>query len=132
MVCPEFPVASKFHFSQWKINFSQFIFIDKHLKSKEIEYFIHCIKFEMRLVLLYVKSFFLSTVELKLRHSLFKFILRFKLEIFWFISLNLYAGGPQKTHQSYHQAPLDEFHETFYYAFSTKEIIFKSKNERKR
>ena len=23
----------------------------------------------------------------------------------WFISLNLYAGGPQKTHQSYHQAP---------------------------
>ena len=47
VVCTEFPVGSKFHFSQWKINFSQFIFIDKYLKSKEIEYFIHYIKFEM-------------------------------------------------------------------------------------
>ena len=36
----EFPVGSKLHFSQWKINFSQFIFIDKYLKSKEIKYFI--------------------------------------------------------------------------------------------
>ena len=45
VVCSEFPVGSKFHFSQWKINFSQFI--DKYLKSKEIKYFIHDIKFEM-------------------------------------------------------------------------------------
>ena len=47
VVCTEFPVGSKSHFSQWKINFSQFIFIDKCLKSNEIEYFIHYIKFEM-------------------------------------------------------------------------------------
>ena len=47
VVCTEYQVGSKFHFSQWKINFSQFIFIDKYLKSKEIEYFIHYIKFEM-------------------------------------------------------------------------------------
>ena len=82
VVCTEFPVGSKFHFSQWKINFSQFIFIDKYLKSKEIEYFIHYIKFEMWLVLFYVNSFFLSAVELKLGHSVFQFILRFKMEIF--------------------------------------------------
>ena len=49
----------------------------------------------------------------------------------WFISLNLYAGSPQKTHQSYHQAPLGEFRET-YYAFSTKEIIFKSKKTKEK
>ena len=41
VVCTGFPVGSKSHFSQWKINFSQFIFIDKCLKSKEIEYFIY-------------------------------------------------------------------------------------------
>ena len=46
VVCTEFPVGSNFHFSQWKINFSQLSFIDKYLKSKEIEYFIHYIKFE--------------------------------------------------------------------------------------
>ena len=46
VVCTEFPVGSKFHFSQWKINFSKFIFIDKYLKSNEMEYFIHYIKFE--------------------------------------------------------------------------------------
>ena len=35
----------------------------------------------------------------------------------WFISLNLYAGGPQKTHHSHHQAPLGEFHETYLLSF---------------
>ena len=44
VVCTEFPMDSKF---QWKIHFSQFIFIYKYLKFKEIEYFIHYIKFEM-------------------------------------------------------------------------------------
>ena len=33
-------MGSKFHFSQ-------FIFIDKYLKFKEIEYFIHYIKFQI-------------------------------------------------------------------------------------
>ena len=41
VVCTEFPVGSKFHFSLWKINFSQFIFSDKYLRSKEIEYSLH-------------------------------------------------------------------------------------------
>ena len=82
VVYTEFPVGSKFHFSQWNINFSPFIFIDKYFKCHEIEYFIHYIKFEMWLVLFYVDFFFLSTVELKLGHSIFQFILRFKMEIF--------------------------------------------------
>ena len=82
VVCTEFAVGLKFHFSQWKINFSQFIFIDKYLKSKEIEYFIHDIKSERWLVLFYVHSYFLLTVELKFGHSIFRFILRFKMETF--------------------------------------------------
>ena len=43
------PVAmgSKFHFSQWKSYFSQFILIDKYLKFKEIEYLIYYFKFKM-------------------------------------------------------------------------------------
>ena len=82
VVCTKFPVGSQFYFSEWKINFSQFIFIDKYLKCKEIEYFIHYIKFEMWLALFYVNSLFLSTAELKLGDSNFQFILRFKMEIF--------------------------------------------------
>ena len=39
-------MGSKFYFSHWKIHFSQFIFIDKYLIFKEIEYFIQYIKFE--------------------------------------------------------------------------------------
>ena len=46
-VCTEFPVGLKFHFFQSKINFSQFIFIDKYLKSKEIEYLFHFINFRV-------------------------------------------------------------------------------------
>ena len=37
---------------------SQFIFTDKYLKFKEIEYFIHFIKFEMWLALFYINSFY--------------------------------------------------------------------------
>ena len=37
---------------------SQFIFTDKYLKFKQIEYFIHFIKFEMRLALFYINSFY--------------------------------------------------------------------------
>ena len=47
VVCTEFQKGSKYHFTQWKIQFSQFNFNDKYLKFKEIEYFIHYIKFEM-------------------------------------------------------------------------------------
>ena len=56
VVCTEFPMGLKFHFSKWKIHFSQFIFIDKYLKFKEIEYFTLYIKFEMWPVLFYVNS----------------------------------------------------------------------------
>ena len=58
LVCREFPVSSKVHFSQWKIRFSQFIFIDKYLNIKEIEYFIHYINFEMWPVLFYVNPLY--------------------------------------------------------------------------
>ena len=44
-----FPLESKFHFSK-------FIFIYRHLKFKETEYFIHDIKFEMYTTLFYVNS----------------------------------------------------------------------------
>ena len=37
----EFPMGSKFNFLQWKFHFSHFIFIDKYLKFKEVEYFIY-------------------------------------------------------------------------------------------
>ena len=65
VVCLEFPMGSKFHFSQWEIHFSQFIFIDKCLKFKEIKYFIHSIKFTL------CKFPLFSTVELKLGHSMY-------------------------------------------------------------
>ena len=39
--CTEFSMGSKFYFSQWKIHFSKFISIDKYLKFKEIDYFVH-------------------------------------------------------------------------------------------
>ena len=41
VTCTAFPMGSKFYFSQWKIHFSLFIFGEKYLKFKEIEYFIH-------------------------------------------------------------------------------------------
>ena len=34
-------MVSKFYFSQWKIYFSEIIFIEKYLKFKEIKYLIH-------------------------------------------------------------------------------------------
>ena len=35
--------------SQWvlKFHFFEFIFMDKYFKSKKIEYFIHCVMFDM-------------------------------------------------------------------------------------
>ena len=40
-------MGSKFHFSQSKIHFFHFIFIEKYLKFKEIEYLIHYLKVKM-------------------------------------------------------------------------------------
>ena len=50
-------MGSKFHFSQ-------FIFIDKYLKFKEIEYLIHYIMFEKWPVLFYVNSFYFQQWDL--------------------------------------------------------------------
>ena len=47
VVCAEFPISSKFHFFQWKIYFPKYIFMDKYLKFKGIEYVIHHVKFEI-------------------------------------------------------------------------------------
>ena len=61
MLYTKFLMDSKFHFFQWKINFSQFIFFDEYLKIKEIEYFIHYIMFEMWKIwkaLFYVNSIY--------------------------------------------------------------------------
>ena len=49
-----------------KPNISQFIFIDKYLKFKEIEYFIHHIKFKFFLY----KFPLISKVKLNLGHSI--------------------------------------------------------------
>ena len=54
VVCAEFPVSSKFFFSEWEKLFFQFITIDKHLKFNEIEYLIYYDKFEIWLALVYV------------------------------------------------------------------------------
>ena len=38
-------MSSKFHLSKWKTYFSQFI--DKHLKTEEVEHLIHYVKFKI-------------------------------------------------------------------------------------
>ena len=45
VLCTEYPISSKFHLSKRKTDFSQFI--DKFLKTAEVEYLIHYVKFEM-------------------------------------------------------------------------------------
>ena len=47
-------MSSKFHLSKWKTYFSQFI--DKFLKTEEVEYLIHYVKFKMWPALFYVNS----------------------------------------------------------------------------
>ena len=47
-------MSSKFHLSKWKTYFSQFI--DKFLKTEEVEYLIHYVKFKMWPALFYVSS----------------------------------------------------------------------------
>ena len=60
VVCIEFPIGSKFHFSQWKIHLSWYIFIDKYLKFKEIECLIYYIKYEKWPALYYVKFWIIT------------------------------------------------------------------------
>ena len=70
----------KYHFSQWKIYFSQFIFIDKYLIFKEIEYFIHYIKF----TLFYVNSlYFFMNVNLGCASNFFTIHKRVENWSFW-------------------------------------------------
>ena len=45
VIWAEYPMSSKFHLSEWKRYFSQFI--DKYLKTEEVKYLIHYVKFKM-------------------------------------------------------------------------------------
>ena len=47
VICAEFLMSSKLHFSEWKIYFSQLVYIDEFLKFKEIKYLIYYVKSEM-------------------------------------------------------------------------------------
>ena len=49
-------MSSIFHFPHWKMYFSQFIFIGKYLKFKEITCLIHCVNFKTWPALFYVSS----------------------------------------------------------------------------
>ena len=70
---------SKFHFSQWKTYFSQFI--DEILKFEGMEYLIHHVKFEMLPALCKFPILF-STKKLKLGHKFSQFLYRFKIGTF--------------------------------------------------
>ena len=50
----KYPMSSKFHLSEWKSYFSQFI--DKYSKIEEVEYLIHYVKFKIWPALFYVNS----------------------------------------------------------------------------
>ena len=88
VVCAEFLLCSKLHFAQWKIFFAQFIFIDKCLKFKAIQYLSLCWVWNVTSLISYELPLF-STVELKLGHSFSQCILRFKIRIFN-VGLKLY------------------------------------------
>ena len=53
-------MSSKIHLSKWKIFFSQFI--DKFLKTEEVEYLIHYVEFKMWLALFYLSSLCFSNI----------------------------------------------------------------------
>ena len=77
---------SKFHFSQWKTYFSQFI--DKFLKFEEMEYPIYHIKFEMWSALCKF-PILISTVSLKSRQTFPNSAIDSKLEL-WNLGRRLY------------------------------------------
>ena len=82
VVCAEFPMGSKYHFSQWQIYFAQFISQEKYLNFKETKHLIHYAKFEMGPGLILYKFLLFPIVKLKLGHSFYQFNLRFKIGIF--------------------------------------------------
>ena len=69
---------------------SQFIFTDIYLKFKDIEHFIHYIKFEVWVALFYVNSLYFQQWNLKLVRNIFQFILRFSKLGFLNLDLRLY------------------------------------------
>ena len=79
VVCAKFPVGSKFHFSKWKLQFTQFI--DKFLKFEKMEYLIRHIKVEMWPALCTFPILF-SAVKLKFRHNFSQFIYISKIGTF--------------------------------------------------
>ena len=54
VLCAEYPMSRKFHLSKRKTYFSQFI--DKFLKTEEVEHLLHYVKFKMLPALFYVSS----------------------------------------------------------------------------
>ena len=54
VLCAEYPMSWKFHLSERKTYFSQFI--DKFLKIEEVEHLLHYVKFKMLPALFYVSS----------------------------------------------------------------------------
>ena len=81
-VCTEFPMCSKFNFSQWETYFSEFF--DKFFKRYWNISFIICYVW-------HVNSFNLckcSTLKLRLGHKFSQFIQRFKIGIFWVLVLD--------------------------------------------
>ena len=85
-VCAEFIIGSKFHFTQWKTYFSQFI--DKFLKTEVMNCLIHYVLNVIRIILYKLTNLF-STVKLKLGPNFSQFNYRFKIEIFS-VGLRLY------------------------------------------
>ena len=82
----QFMMRSKFHFSQQKTYFPQFI--DKFLKFEVIEYLIHCVCNRSSLILFKLLALF-STVKYKLGSWFSQFVCRFKMG-FLRVSLRLY------------------------------------------
>ena len=83
------PNGFKISFFPIEIYFSWFIFIDKYLKFKEIEYLIHYVKSEMWPALFYVNSFCFEQWNSNWDVAYFNSSLDSK---FWNVDLRLYFG----------------------------------------
>ena len=75
VVCTKFCMGSKFHFSQWKTYFTEFI--NKFLKFEEMEYLIYHVKVEIWPALCKIPILF-SAVKFKFGHNFYQFIYTFK------------------------------------------------------
>ena len=60
VICSEYPKSSNFNLFKWKTYFSQFI--DKYLKTDQVEYLIHYVIFKIWPVLFYVNPLRLPNI----------------------------------------------------------------------